>query len=394
MTVAQELHCAACGRPIEGKGLEVKVWEGEDAAALVCSRVCRKSYRAGQVASDLAPDLTGRIDRLVILVLGLAVASEGTRALLDAFMSDPLSMVVPLPIRLLSAVLLLVLAVSLARGRRAAAKAALAVALLTAMADISFAIASGNLLPLLVPASLTLPLFLLMLGTPSVKRQAAAIVFASLLPAFLLWDGTVQALERQRSLERIAQVTLTGDVASSGPGGLALELPDSWRALQPDNGIVDWPHSEFELIQPSTGAVAFAALNPDCDREALGDFQQRSLDALAEAGGDPVPFGLSRIGDGTMELRVHLRRGRARLTSFNLFRELPSDSGGGGRPGCVWLHCLGPPRVESEVRSQCREMIGQLRRVERESSSQYRPAMSRLRDPSDGGSLNERGWLG
>jgi len=360
MTVGEVNRCAACGKRLEkGKGIKVKVWDDEDVESRVCSRNCERAYADGLVGPAEKEPLS-RPYKIAVVVLGLAVLEDLSRAALAFWLSDPLGAVAPWVVQASSAVIWIVLAVGIFRGRPTARVAALIIGGITALAHIATTSGSGELRVLLVPVSVTLPLFLLLLGKPGNARLAFAISTAMLLPVFMLWQVGVQLSQRLDSLARIDAVTLEGSTASSGEHGIRMKLADGWRALGRENGMVDWPHSEVEIIHPSSGAVGFVVLNPDCDREVIPVFQEKSLTALAETGGNPVPIGLKRVGDGVQEIRVRIQRGEHRFESFELFRELePADDPArpGERRGCAWLHCLAPPRWEDSVREACREMV-------------------------------------
>ena len=83
--------CAACGRQVRGKGIEVSVWDGEDLAAVVCSEGCRAAYEAGHVGGEAppktapAPGPEGLPRIAAMVVVGLAAAVE----LVRAFLADP-----------------------------------------------------------------------------------------------------------------------------------------------------------------------------------------------------------------------------------------------------------------------------------------------------------------
>lgn len=359
MKVSKKQRCAACGKVIRGKkALPVKVWDEEEVQAVVCSVACRSAYKKGVIGGEVEESGLTRTDKIAITVLTTVAVTEVWRAVMSIWWADPLQMVAPLAVHLASAAILAFLAFSLFRGRRSARIASLLVATLTGIGHVSVAFATANPLASFVAISLALPLYLVAFGNPGVTRQALALVAALLLPGALIWLTSVRISDHLDSLERIEQVAMPGNTASSGAGGIRLQLPEGWRALRRDNGIIDWPHSELELIHASTGAAAFVVVNPDCDRRALAEFQERSLDALAQVGGDPVPIGLSRVGPGLTEVRVRLRRGHLNLESFELFRELPQRNGATteDRPGCLWMHCLSPQRREDRVRAFCREM--------------------------------------
>lgn len=364
MNVPAPLTCAACGKPIRSKkkAITVKVWETEEVSAVVCSKSCREAYSAGTLGTDTDSQKLSRVEILATIVLGLNGATELARALMSRWWSDPLSMIVPWPVHLVTAAILIFLAISLVRRRAAASFAAIVISSLTAIAHLSVVFGAKNILALLVPASLTAPICLLLIGRPRITRQAGAVVLAAWLPLFTMYSLGRQIVEHFDSIERIERVALEGDTASSGPGGVTMKLAAGWRALEKNNGIVDWPHSELELIHLRSGAAAFAALNPDCDRKALPRFQDRSLEALAQAGGNPVPIGSVRIGDKLMELRVKIRRGGLELQSYDLFSVLPPVKSS-STPGCLWLHCLAPARYRDMVRGHCREMIGTVTHV-------------------------------
>lgn len=365
--MSTELRCAACGERIRSrkKALRVRVWDEEEVETLVCSAACRRAYQSGLVGPEAAKP---RLEREILLAAGVAVVAAATdigRAAMSYWLADPLGMVAPWTVELASAIIWIVLAFGLLRRRSSARFAALAVGVLTAIANISTATAGGDARALFVPVSVTVPLFVLLLGRPGTGRQALAASLALLLPIYLIWQLAYQLNQRWDSLERIERATVSDEVASSGAGGIRMDLAEDWRALRPNNDIVEWPHSDLELevIEPSSGAVAFVVLDEDCDRDELTELQERSLGELAEARGAPLPLGISRIDDRTIEMRVQIQRGRARLTSLDIFRELDprAEAGEGARPGCVWTHCLAPPGEDDWVRSDCRQMASTIR---------------------------------
>ena len=353
-------RCAACGKRLrKGKGIKVKVWDDEDVESRVCSRKCKQEYAEGPIEPSADQSLPREL-KIAVGVLGLAALEDLSRAALAYWLSDPLGAVAPWLVQASSAIIWIFLAVGVIRGRPMARVAALVIAGITAMAHFAAMSGSGELKVLLVPVSVTVPLLLLLLGKPGNARIALACSTALLLPAFMIWQAGIQVSEQLESQARIDEVTLPGSTATSGELGITMRLADGWRALEPENGIVDWPHSEFEIIHPRSGAAGFVVLNPDCDREVMPVFQEKSLNALAETGGDPIPVGLKRVGDGVIELRVRIQRGDHLFESFDLFRELESHdepARPGERRGCAWLHCLAPPRWEDQVRENCRQMV-------------------------------------
>jgi hypothetical protein len=363
--VAVEVHCAACGKTVR-KDVAVKldVWGSEGVAAFACSKECATAYAEGAEAPRPA---AARLPREVVIavgLLGLAAAEDVARLVLDLVSTDPLGAIVPWLVRVANAVIWVALAIGLVLRRPMARWATLIVAGIVTVAHLAAATGSSDYRFLLVPASVTVPLVMVLIGTVDAARLAFVGAAALLLPAFIAWQAAVQIAERRASLARIDAMSLPGSTATNGPDGIRLDLPVGWRALRRENGIVDWPHSEVEVIHPETGAVGFVVLNPGCDRDALEELQERSLAALVQAGGRLTILGISTVGGGSTEIRVTTKRRRLDVASFELFRELEASPGSPGIPGCVWLHCLAPPRSEEIVQRACRRMIGSVRRGE------------------------------
>jgi hypothetical protein len=367
MTVKKTI-CAACGRRLRpGKALKVEVWADEDVAPVVCSTGCRQAYESGDLDARRARRGEVQKDYWVAACLMIAALSELARLMLAYYWADPLGMVVPWPSRLAGAVLLAVPAAALLAGRRTARGAAVAIAAITAAGHVWYGLGSHRLTPLLAAVSYALPVASLLVGRPGPLRRAAALAAALLVPTFIGWSGLLMARQHWEAQERIAALVLPRDQVESGPNGLRLTELGDWHVLRRDNGLVDWPHAEFELVNPGTGALAFAVWNPDCDRRGLATFQDRSLEALAQAGLEPVPIGLIRIAGGITELRVRLRRGATELISYELFREVTGshfakasktdvDAADQGLRGCLWLHCTATTRFEKQVRRECRQI--------------------------------------
>ena len=348
--------CAACGRPISRrKGLAVGLWREEGLEAQVCSLACREAYEAGTIGPRARDDsaLPSPLQRWVAAaILAVSALVELLRAAAAWWVADPLGMVVPWGVHAGTAAILALVAVFLAVDRRGAAMTAMAVSLLVALAQAAAVGGSGDLRPLLVPASLTVPLFLTLLGRPGTPRVALALAAATLLPAFFAWRGTVLLSDRAAALARIEAASVPGRTLGGAPGSIRLDLPEGWVGLRPGNGLVDWPLSELEAVHPGSGAVLFVVYNPDCDRRALPELQARSLEALAAAGGDPVVTGLGRLPGTGVELRVDILREGRRVRSWDFFVPLGDE----GNRGCIWLHCTGPSRGASLRRERCRAM--------------------------------------
>lgn len=366
MKLSRELQCAACGKPVRRDvAVKVDVWDTEDVETVVCSPECADAYAGGVASRPPAPGLL-REHKIAAAVLGLAAAGDIIRAVAARWLADPLGTLTPWPVQLANAVIWVVLAVGVIRGRPMARMAALIVAGVVAVAHLAAATGSADFRVLLVPASVTLPLALVLIGRPGTVRLSLAAAAALLLPIFMGWQTVLLLSERRAALARIEAVALPGRSVTSGPEGIRMDLPSGWQALQRENGLVDWPHSEIEMIHTASGAVGFVVLNPDCDQRAIPEFQERSLAALVQTGRELVVIGLTRIDVGAMEIRVQNRRGGRRVESYELFRELDTPAHGDRAhpelPGCIWLHCLAPPRAEDRVRQDCRQMVATVRR--------------------------------
>jgi hypothetical protein len=365
--VAGEVHCAACGKAVrKSAAVKLDIWGSEGVAAFACSKECAKAYADGAEPPSPAVARIPREDVVAVGLLGLAAAGDIARLVLDLVSADPLGAIVPWAVRVANAVIWIALAVGLVLRRPMARWATLIAAGIVTVAHLAAATGSSDYRFLLVPASVTVPLVMILIGTADTARLAFVGAAALILPAFIAWQASAQITERRASLARIEAMSLPGTMASSGPDGVRFDLPDGWRALRRENGIVDWPHSEVEVIHLDTGAVGFVVLNPGCDRDSLEAMQERSLAALVQAGGRLTIAGISTIDGGSTEIRVTTKRGRLDVSSFELFRTLEPVGADEQSvvPGCVWLHCLAPPRSEDLVQQACRRMIGRLRRGE------------------------------